>query len=318
LFSVLIANYNNSKYLYECYMSVKNQTYANWEIVIVDDCSTEDTTDIYTLLEQDSRVKVYKNDINNKTAFTFKRALDLSKGEICGFLGPDDSLAETAIEKCVYEHLRLVNCSIVYTLNILCDEQMNVVGEFKWGGKLQNNRSQLTSKAGNKITSFISFKKEMYDKTSGIDTKFVRGFDQDFCYKLEEVGEVHCIEEVLYNYRQHSNNISLNENNIKAWYWLHVANTDAYHRRKEKKSDIDNLKKSDLKNGYIKVCLLKVDQKIRLKNYNNICFYYYQLLKNIPYDRNLLIARIHIIFFKRELLKIFKGKNYDRIYFSNY
>ena len=46
LFSVLIANYNNSKYLMDAVESVRQQTYANWEIVLVDDASTDNSKEL--------------------------------------------------------------------------------------------------------------------------------------------------------------------------------------------------------------------------------------------------------------------------------
>ena len=47
LFSVLVANYNNGRYLEECLKSIFNQTYKNWEIIIVDDFSTDNSHDVY-------------------------------------------------------------------------------------------------------------------------------------------------------------------------------------------------------------------------------------------------------------------------------
>ena len=47
LFSVLISNYNNGKYLMEAVDSVRKQTYPNWEIVLVDDCSTDNSKELY-------------------------------------------------------------------------------------------------------------------------------------------------------------------------------------------------------------------------------------------------------------------------------
>jgi glycosyltransferase involved in cell wall biosynthesis len=53
LFSVLIANYNNGLYLEECLRSIFAQTYTNWEIVIVDDASTDNSSNIYEKFIED-------------------------------------------------------------------------------------------------------------------------------------------------------------------------------------------------------------------------------------------------------------------------
>lgn len=309
LFSVLIANYNNKAFLLDCVNSVRTQTYSNWEIILVDDCSTDNPHNFYEQLNQDYRIKIYFNDINRKTAFTFKRALDLSQGDICGFLGADDTLEETAIEKTIYKHLEFPNYSIVYTLNYICDKQLNILGLTKWGGRIPEGENQLTAPHGNKITSFVTFKKKHYYKTEGINHKFTRGFDQDFIYKMEEVGKVYCIEEPLYFYRMHSKNISLNENNVKAWYWAYIASKEAYNRRKKSKMSIKNLRYSELQRMYLKVCLLKIDEKLRVKNYRNILFYYYHALKLLIWDKDLLIFQAHIFFIKRWVLRRIR-KNY--------
>ncbi len=51
--SILIANYNNGKYLMDAINSVRRQSYPDWEIIIVDDCSTDNSVDIYKDLEGD-------------------------------------------------------------------------------------------------------------------------------------------------------------------------------------------------------------------------------------------------------------------------
>ena len=59
LFSVLIANYNNACFLKEALNSVINQTYKNWEVIIVDDFSTDCSYEIYQEYSKDSRFKIY-------------------------------------------------------------------------------------------------------------------------------------------------------------------------------------------------------------------------------------------------------------------
>ena len=61
-FSVLIAHYNNYGYFKQCYVSLKNQTYQNFEIILVDDCSKDGSFEkIIELTKNDDRIKTYKN-----------------------------------------------------------------------------------------------------------------------------------------------------------------------------------------------------------------------------------------------------------------
>ena len=64
LFSILVANYNNGRYLQEAIDSILAQTYDNWEVILVDDKSTDDSPVIYGKYASDSRFKIYYNDVN--------------------------------------------------------------------------------------------------------------------------------------------------------------------------------------------------------------------------------------------------------------
>ena len=70
LFSVLISNYNNGQYLQETIESVKAQDYTNWEIIIVDDLSTDNSIEIYKKYANDNRIKIYYNTENKGVTYT--------------------------------------------------------------------------------------------------------------------------------------------------------------------------------------------------------------------------------------------------------
>lgn len=99
LFSVLIANYNNGKYLMDAIDSVWRQTYTHWEIILVDDASTDNSKELYKELEKDNRIHIYYNEENRGCGYTKRRCADLANGELCGFLDPDDALTDDALEK---------------------------------------------------------------------------------------------------------------------------------------------------------------------------------------------------------------------------
>lgn len=64
LFSILIANYNNGKYIKEAIDSVYIQDYSNWEIIIVDDASTDNSKEIYSEFINNPRIRVFYNEKN--------------------------------------------------------------------------------------------------------------------------------------------------------------------------------------------------------------------------------------------------------------
>ena len=93
LVSVLMTAYNRDKYIAEAIESVLHSTYKNFELIIVDDCSTDNTFEIAnSFLAKDGRVKLYKNEKNLGQFANRNRAIELSKGEYIKFLDSDDKL----------------------------------------------------------------------------------------------------------------------------------------------------------------------------------------------------------------------------------
>ena len=91
LISIITPNYNNSKYISETINSVLAQTYVNWEMIIIDDCSTDDSYEIAKKYSNnDIRIKVYRMDHNEGSALCRNKAIELSQGEYLAFLDSDD------------------------------------------------------------------------------------------------------------------------------------------------------------------------------------------------------------------------------------
>ena len=137
-FSVLIAHYNNAEYFMQCYESLKKQTFQDFEIIVVDDCSTDDSFEkIQNYCNGDSRVKFFQNSENKGVGFTKKRCVEEASGEICGFVDPDDALTENAIEISVKAYNE--NYIATYSQFYLCDENLNIQNIFKRTKKIKNN-----------------------------------------------------------------------------------------------------------------------------------------------------------------------------------
>ena len=89
LVSVIMPSWNTAKYIGESIQSVIDQTYKNWELIIVDDRSTDNTEEVINTFN-DSRIRYYKNSNNLGAALTRNRALREAKGEWIAFLDSDD------------------------------------------------------------------------------------------------------------------------------------------------------------------------------------------------------------------------------------
>lgn len=229
LFSVLLANYNNGRFLLDAVESIYGQSYDNWEIIIVDDCSTDNSVEVFKQLSDNPRIHIFLNDKNQGAGYTKRRCVALAQGEICGFVDPDDLLADKeALSLMVRMHQDHPEASMVYSGLYTADENLVVNGEMK--GVPLCGVSALESCTW-PFKQFITFKKAKYDLTVGIDPLMKRAVDYDMHYKLEEVGETVYLDKVLYMYRQNSNSISLNSGEYKSRAWHSYTCVEAMKRR---------------------------------------------------------------------------------------
>jgi len=89
LVSIIMPSWNTEKFIAESIQSVINQTYTNWELIIVDDCSNDNSEEVI-LAYKDSRIRYIKNDKNLGAALTRNRGLEEANGEWIAFLDSDD------------------------------------------------------------------------------------------------------------------------------------------------------------------------------------------------------------------------------------
>lgn len=100
LVSVLMASYNHERYLSQAIESILNQTYQDLELVIVDDCSTDNSRKIIQAYRaKDARVRAFFHEKNLGIARTVKDCLDAAAGEFVSFIGSDDLWVEFKLEK---------------------------------------------------------------------------------------------------------------------------------------------------------------------------------------------------------------------------
>ena len=98
--SVITASYNCAKFIEESIKSVLNQSYEDLELIIVDDCSTDNTEEIVNkYIKQDSRIKFYKLDKNSGAAVVRNKGLEVAKGRFIAFLDSDDIWDKEKLKK---------------------------------------------------------------------------------------------------------------------------------------------------------------------------------------------------------------------------
>lgn len=98
LVSIIMPSYNTSSFIVESIKSVQKQTYTNWELIIVDDCSTDNTCDILSQIHDDRIIRI-SNTSNSGAAICRNKALKIARGKWIAFLDSDDLWHPEKLEK---------------------------------------------------------------------------------------------------------------------------------------------------------------------------------------------------------------------------
>lgn len=115
LISVIIPCYNYGRFLNDCINSLLSQTYQNWECIIVDDGSTDNSLEVaHSLSAKDERIKSFSQN-NSGPTVARNKGLKLAKGEFIQFLDADDLLEDQKFEKQISIFQQQQNCDIVYS-----------------------------------------------------------------------------------------------------------------------------------------------------------------------------------------------------------
>ncbi|MGR5208778.1 glycosyltransferase family 2 protein [Vibrio sp. PNB23_22_7] len=162
-YSFVLPVYNGLEYLPTCINTVINQNYANYELIIVDDCSTDGTRDYLSQLEHPN-IKVVFQEKNLGAIGNFSDAINYATGEWLMFLGADDGLqtyffeiAEVLTDICKKEKLRVIGSSRAH---------------FFWGDVSKARNNKIVQFTARKEFSILSSKKESFLTLIGAQAYF--------------------------------------------------------------------------------------------------------------------------------------------------
>ena len=250
LISILVANYNNARFILDSLESAVRQTYPNVELVIIDDGSTDNSIQLINEFKNshpDYDIKLIKNADNRGCGRIKRQCIELSHGEYFIFLDPEDTFTTDALVTLFAEYEKNAKYSIVYGTHYLCDERLQPQSVSTYPGVIPAGQSHLTSTAGH-VSAPALCRRSCYDCTEGINPKFYVAEDQDLYLKMEEVAPVLFVNQPLYYYRHHDNNTSWNEAmKFTNFYWRYHCVRSTYIRRKRSKTPAPNLTGNEMR-----------------------------------------------------------------------
>ena len=155
LISIITPTYNCGNFIGETIESVINQTYKNWEMIIVDDCSTDNTKEIVdNYSKRDSRIKYYCLEVNSGAAVARTKAMELAKGDYIAFLDSDDLWMENKLG-CQIKIMKENNWNFTSTDYEQIDEDSKSLNKvIKTVSKIDYNRLLLDCPVGNSTVMY--------------------------------------------------------------------------------------------------------------------------------------------------------------------
>ena len=225
--SIVIANYNNAKFIKECIESLNSQTYRDLEIIFFDDNSKDNSLEI---IREFKDVTVIENTIQTDFGSlnqinAFKKAIELSSGEIIFFLDSDDYFHEKKIEKIINKFLYDNNKMIIFDFPIILNES---------GKTFKKKSNNIFKSYWGYIhpTSCISIRKsfveKVFESTSG--NKFTDiWFDLRILLFAKYLHKYNVINDNLTYYRQTKGNVSSKFSKFSKRWWKRRKEAHNYY-----------------------------------------------------------------------------------------
>lgn len=139
--SIIMPNYNAARFLNETIESVQAQTYPDWELLFVDDCSTDDSIQkVREFAKKDPRIRVFQNEKNSGAAYSRNFALREAKGKWIAFLDSDDVWLPRKLEEQL-TFMAQTGAKFSYTAFERIDEKSESLGTIITGPKKVSRRA---------------------------------------------------------------------------------------------------------------------------------------------------------------------------------
>ncbi|WDB75971.1 glycosyltransferase [Escherichia albertii] len=213
LISIIMPSFNSEKTIAESIESVLLQTYENWELLITDDCSSDDTILIINaFISKDHRIKLFQNTKNSGAAISRNVSLSNARGEFIAFLDSDDIWLPNKLEIQLSYMLNRKNVDFSFTAYEIVDECGNSTSRIidRQGENLAFNYFDMLRKKATLGCSTVLFRREAFEDY--LMPNIRTGQDYALWLKLLKTGKnAYLINEVLTKYRILPNSISRNK-----------------------------------------------------------------------------------------------------------
>lgn len=246
--SIVLPCYNGAALLGEAINSCLNQTFKDWELIIINDCSTDNTLEVATsYAEKDKRIKVFTNEKNSKLPASLNNGFRRAVGEYWTWTSDDNLLHPTMLEEMVNyldEHDEVGFVVADYNIIDLSGNVVSVVNI--------PNDIQICLQLNNYVGASFMYRKKYAIQVGDYNEDLFLVEDYDYWIRLNNVCKLNRLPKCLYSYRKHEGSLS-----------------------ETRKEDI-RLRLLDLRIKYLE------QTEKQLKNYpSKLSLYYYRIVDNL-------------------------------------
>lgn len=214
LVSIIMPTYNCAKFIGKTIESVIAQTYENWELIIVDDCSKDNTEEVVSKYK-DNRIKYHRLENNSGAAVARTEAMKKASGRYMAFLDSDDLWKKDKLEKQL-EFMNKNNYNFTCTEYEQIDEEGNKLNKvIKVKKRADYNRILLDCPVGNSTVMYN------VEKLGKFEVPNIRKRNDDALWLqiLKKEKYIYGMPDILMEYRIRSNSISSNKLSLVKYHW---------------------------------------------------------------------------------------------------
>lgn len=208
LVSIVLPVYNGERFLRESIDSILRQTYTNWELLILDDCSTDKTPEIsMEYAERDDRIRYYRNEENLRLPGNLNRGFSHSNGEYLTWTSDDNLFRPMALERMVDVLESNPVVDLVYASYQIIDEK----GASKQVFRADTN-GQDHILGSNVVGACFLYTRKVYEHIGDYDVGLFLVEDFDYWQRVMMKFQSMPIDDVLYDYRWHDASLTSTKN----------------------------------------------------------------------------------------------------------
>lgn len=200
-----MAAYNTEKYIALAIQSILNQTYQNFELLIIDDCSSDNTVAEVNKFK-DSRIRLHRNNTNQGVVFTRNRALTEATGEFIAIMDSDDIAVNNRLELLINEFKNNPNLALVGGHAVVIDPEGKPTGQ-KFIVETDSSLLRNLLFFGNNFThSSVMIRTNVFKEFDGYRIPLAE--DYDLFLRISTKYPISNVDEYLLFYRDHASGIS--------------------------------------------------------------------------------------------------------------